>query len=57
MTPNAQPTLCVTRQFLAAMCAKANSQSLAQALVAAPDTAVLVQANLDLHTVLALLNE
>jgi hypothetical protein len=57
MTPNAEPTPCVTRQFLAAMCAKANSQSLAQALVVAPNTAVLAQANLDLRTVLALLND
>lgn len=32
MRPNAQPTPCVTRQFLAAMCAKANSPSLAQGL-------------------------
>ena len=51
MRPNAQPTPCVTRQFLAAMCAKANSPSLAQAWAATPNTAVRAQANLDLHTV------
>jgi hypothetical protein len=55
MTPNRQPTPCVTRQFLAAMCAKANSQSLAQAWAVTPHTAVRAQANLDLHTVLDLL--
>jgi len=51
MAPNAQPTPCVTRQFLAAMCPKANSQSLAQAWAVTPNTAVLVQAKLDLQTV------
>ena len=51
MRPNAQPTPCVTRQLLAAMCAKANSLSLAQAWAATPNTAVRVQAQLDLHTV------
>ncbi|WP_158273338.1 hypothetical protein [Limnohabitans sp. WS1] len=51
MRPNAQPTPCVTRQFLAAMCAKAKSQSLAQAWAATPNTAVRAQAQLDLHTV------
>ena len=55
MAPNGQPTPCVTRQFLAAMCAKANSQSLAQAWALAPYTAVGAQANLDLHMVLDLL--
>lgn len=46
-----------TRQFLAAMCAKANSHRMAQSLAAAPHTAVLAQANLGLQAVLDLLRD
>jgi hypothetical protein len=57
MTPTAQHTPEATRQFLEAMCAKANNQLLAQGLVAAPHLAVAAQANLDLATVLDLLRD
>ena len=57
MTPTDHQTHYDTRQFMAAMCASANSQLLAQGLAAAPNTAVLAQANLDLQTVLDLLRD
>jgi hypothetical protein len=57
MTPTAHHTPEATRQFLVAMCAKANSQLLAQGLSAAPHLAVAAQANLDLATVLDLLRD
>jgi hypothetical protein len=46
-----------TRQFLAAMRAKANNQLRPQGLAAAPNTAVLAQADLDRQTVLNLLRD
>jgi hypothetical protein len=57
MTPIAHHTPEATRQFLVAMCAKANSQLSAQSLAAAPQLAVAAQANLDLATVLDLLRD
>jgi hypothetical protein len=57
MTPIAHHTPEATRQFLVAMCAKANSQLWAQGLATAPELAVMAQANLDLATVLDLLRD
>ena len=57
MTPTAHHTPEATRQFLEAMCAKANSQLSAQGLTAVPHLAVSAQANLDLATVLDLLRD
>jgi hypothetical protein len=57
MTPTAHHTPEATHQFLVAMCAKANSQLLAKGLAAAPELAVMAQANLDLATVLDLLRD
>lgn len=57
MTPIAHHTPEATRQFLGAMIAKANSQLLAQGVAAAPQMAVMAQANLDLQTVLDLLRD
>lgn len=57
MTPTAHHTPEATRQFWVAMCAKANSQLSAQGLAAAPQRAVMAQANLDLATVLDLLRD
>jgi hypothetical protein len=57
MTPTAHHTPEATRQFLEAMCAKANSQLSAQGLAAVPHLAVAAQANLDLATVLDLLRD
>ena len=57
MTPIAHHTPEATRQFLVAMCAKANSQLSAQGLATAPHLAVAAQANLDLVTVLDVLRD
>lgn len=57
MTPTAHHTPEATRQFWVAMCAKANSQLSAQGLAAAPQRAVMAQANLDLAAVLDLLHD
>lgn len=57
MTPTAHHTPEATRQFWVAMCAKANSQLSAQGLAAAPQLAVMAQANLDLASVLDLLRD
>ena len=57
MTPTAHHTPEATRQFWVAMCAKANSHLSAQGLAAAPQQAVMAQANLDLATVLDLLRD
>ena len=57
MTPTAHHSPQATRQFLVTMCAKANSQLLAQGLAATPHLAVAAQANLDLATVLDLLRD
>lgn len=57
MTPTAHHTPEATRQFWVAMCAKANSQLSAQGLAAAPQRAVMAQANLDLAAVLDLLRD
>lgn len=57
MTPTAHHTPEATRQFWVAMCAKANSKLSAQGLAAAPQRAVMAQANLDLAAVLDLLHD
>jgi hypothetical protein len=57
MTPTANHSPETTRQFLVAMCAKANNQLLAQGLAATPHLAVAAQANLDLATALDLLRD
>ncbi len=57
MTPTAHHTPEATRQFWVAMCAKANRQLSAQGLAAAPQLAVMAQANLDLASVLDLLRD
>lgn len=57
MRPTAHHSPEATRQFLQAMCAKANSQMAAQRLQDAPHQAVMAQANLDLQTVLDLLRD
>ncbi|WP_293753220.1 hypothetical protein [Limnohabitans sp. Rim8] len=57
MTPIAHHTPEATRQFLVAMCAKANSQLSAMGLTTTPELAVAAQANLDLATVLDLLRD
>ena len=57
MTPIGHHTPEATRQFLVAMCAKANSQLSAMGLTTTPELAVAAQANLDLATVLDLLRD
>lgn len=57
MPPIASYTPHETRQFLAAMCAQANSALCAQSLTCKPEVAVMAQANLDLKTVLDLLRD
>lgn len=57
MSPMTQHTPEATRQFLEAMCAKANSQLAALRSFSAPEMAVRAQANLDLKTVLKLLRD
>lgn len=57
MHPTTSHTPEVTRQFLAAMCAKANSLSAGQGMIGLPEMAIAAQANLDLKSVLDLLRD
>ena len=57
MPPDSTHTPEATRQFLLRMCAKASSQTAAQACQLDPALAVRAQANLDLQTVLDLLRD
>lgn len=57
MSAMTQYTPEATRQFLEAMCAKANGQLSALRMASAPQEAVQAQANLDLAAVLDLLRD